>query len=180
MTGFFEGTRKNILHLFRALAPVVYFAELAYTGLLAVGPDQHACTCTVKDPYPWAILFWDMDFFSILEPLHWLWILVKHYEESTYDFYHGGPVYLLNSIETENTVTETESGMARLLFNKPITWFVPKLNSSYSLTALIYTMCIIMNESKTSMLNLTVIACFNIFSVQVWNLIGTYLVMVSF
>ena len=46
---------------------------------------------------------------------------MKHYEESTYDFYHGGPVYLLNPNETENTVTEMESDMDRLLFNKPST-----------------------------------------------------------
>ena len=28
VTGFFEGMRENILHIFWALAPVVYFADL--------------------------------------------------------------------------------------------------------------------------------------------------------
>ena len=81
---------------------------------------------------------------------------MKHYEERPYDFYHGAPVYLLNPIETENAVTETESVMDRLLFDKPITVctfdLYTNLNSSCSLTALIYTECIIMNESKTSRL----------------------------
>ena len=94
----FEGTRENILHLFRALLSIVYFAKLAYTGFWPL-----SMSVTVLNFGRLAL---------ILNSFETLW---RKY------FYHGGPVYLLNPIEMENTVTETESVMDKLLFNKPIT-----------------------------------------------------------
>ena len=85
-----------------------------------------------------------------------------------------GPVYLLNPIEMKILSLKLNQAwigcyLIRSVFDKPITvctiGFCQSLTvSSYCLTALIYTVCVIMNESKTSRLNLTVIACFNIFS----------------